>query len=654
MTEENKIHPETNSDQDLNPAMESPESKQPDPSVASESPDPGIRPAESKTTDPVPMTEEQFMESAPVVAADETHDDESADQELVEIDDFSSYSREELVKLLEQYVGEVEVPRFKSKIAGIRDFLNHAFADDKGNLLEKFVEEGGNKDDFAPVPDPLEDRFFQAIRKFNKKRAEYHEQLEKQRQHNLTGKNEILSHLKNLIQNEENMNKAFERFHELQAQWRAIGPVAAAEVSHLQLTYKFLVDKFYDFIKINRELQDLDQRRNLETKIQLCEQADELLLEPSLNAAFRKLHQLQDKWRETGPVPREQKNEIWDRFKTTCDKLFEKRKSFISESDARRKQNYEAKQQLCEAVASINHEDSWMHREWQGATKKLTEIQGQWRKIGPADKKLNDEIWERFRGICDSFFKAKNEFYHRRKQELAANLQKKTELCIQAEALQNSSDWKTTTAELKRLQDEWKASGPVPDKHSDKIWKRFRTACDAFFNHKSDHFSSRDKEHEENMIRKISLIEQIESYSPGDDSRNSFEELKAFQRQWTELGMVPLNKKDEINGRYKKAIDTHFDKLKISGFDRQKVRYQEKLDHLRHSDDPKKIDHEKRHLMNKITELKNEVQLWENNIGFFAKSKNAEVLKSEFEQKIKNAKEEIESLKVKLDMTKES
>ena len=432
MTEENKSHPDAGGEKDLNPPAESPVQSQHQ-TESTEAADEAARGSEApQRPESVPMTEEQFMESAPVVAADESHDDDSADHDLADLDDFSSFSREELIKLLEQYVSEVEVPRFKSKISAIRDYLSQAFADDKNTLLEKFIEEGGNKDDFSPVPDPLEDRFFQAIRKFNKKRAEYHEQLEKQRQHNLVSKNEILSHLKDLIQNEENMNKAFERFHELQAQWRAIGPVAAAEVSHLQLTYKFLVDKFYDFIKINRELQDLDQRRNLETKLQLCEQAEELLMEPSLNTAFRKLHQLQDKWRETGPVPREQKNEIWDRFKSTCDKLFEKRRNFISEADERRRKNYEAKQQLCEAVASIKTEDSWMHREWQEATKKLTEIQEQWRKIGPAEKKVNDEIWDRFRSACDVFFKAKNEFYHRRKQELAANLQKKTELCIQA------------------------------------------------------------------------------------------------------------------------------------------------------------------------------------------------------------------------------
>jgi hypothetical protein len=419
------------------------------------------------------------------------------------------------------------------------------------------------------------------------------------------------------------------------------------------MTYKFLIDKFYDFIKINRELQDLDQRRNLEAKLQLCEQADELLLESSMNAAFRKLHIIQDKWRETGPVPREQKNEIWDRFKSVCDKLFEKRREYVVESDEKRKANLEAKVKLCEQVESIQSDDSWRHKEWQQATKQILEIQSEWKNIGRVDKKVNDEIWNRFKAACDSFYKSKNDFYHKRKQELAANLQKKTELCIQAEALQNSTDWKSTTAELKRLQDEWKKSGPVPDKHSDKIWKRFRTACDAFFTNKHEHFSSRDKEFDENLVKKLELITVIENYAGGDNTHTSFEDLKNFQRQWSELGMVPLNKKEEVNEKYKKVIDAHFDKLKISSGDRQKMRYQHKLEQIRHSDDPKKIDHEKRHLLNKITELKNEVQVWENNIGFFAKSKNAEKLKSEFEEKINKAKEEIDSLKQKLDMTKE-
>jgi hypothetical protein len=228
----------------------------------------------------------------------------------------------------------------------------------------------------------------------------------------------------------------------------------------------------------------------------------------------------------------------------------------------------------------------------------------------------------------------------------------KTELCIQAEALQNSNDWKATTAELIRLQQEWKKTGPVGDKHSEKIWKRFRTACDAFFTHKSEHFSTMDKEHDENLIKKLALIEEIEKFVPGEDSNASFEELKAFQRRWSEMGMVPMKQKDEINNRYKSVIDAHFDKLKATSGDRPKNRYVQKSDYVKH-EAPRKGDDERRSLQNKIAELKNDVQIWENNIGFFAKSKNAEKLKSEFEEKINQAKAEINKLKSKMEVPKE-
>lgn len=598
---------------------------------------------------PVAASEEQFMESEATVLADETHEEE----EVEASEDYSTYSREDLVALLENYVNEVEVPRFKSRIATIRDFLNNAFSTESEAALTKFIEEGGIKDDFAPAPNPVEERFHQALKKFNKKRIEYNENLERQRTENLTAKKEILSLLKDLIQNEDNMNKAFERFHELQAKWRAVGPVPAANVKDLQLTYKFLIDKFYDFIKINRDLQELDQRRNLETKISICEQADQLLFETSLNTAFRRLHLLQDKWRETGPVPRDKKNETWDRFKATCDKLFEKRKELMVVEDEKRGKNLEAKTKLCEDAEAFKWEESWRHKEWQEGTQKINELQAAWKKIGPADKKVNDEIWNRFKTTCDAFYKAKNDFYHKRKQELAANMQMKTELCLQAEALQNSMEWKITTAELIRLQQEWKKTGPVHEKQSEKIWKRFRTACDAFFNNKTEHFSSMDKVHDVNLAQKIELIAEIEKYVPNEDSHLSFEELKSFQRKWSEIGMVPLNKKDEIFKQFKTVIDAQFDKLKMNSGDRQKMRFNERPDNNRHTEKPGKIDDDRRHLMNKITELKNEVQLWENNIGFFAKSKNADKLKSEFEEKISKAKEEIKSLKDKLDLVKD-
>ncbi len=595
---------------------------------------------EEVAPEPLPATEEQFMETA----APEATIQQS--EELEPEEDLSTLSREQLVERLEQYASEQETPRFKDRVNSIRDSLSQSFTHEREAALAKFIEDGGNRDDFKPAADPLEERFSKALKKYNKRRIEYQEQQEKQRKVSLDEKREILGLLKDLIQNEENMNKAFERFHELQARWRAAGPVPSADAKDLQMSYKFLIDKFYDYIKINRELQDLDQRRNLEMKLRLCEQAEELILDSSISNAFKKLHTLQDKWRETGPVPRDKKDEVWDRFKAACDKVFERRREYEQQFEEKRKANLEAKTALCEQVEALKPAAESKHKEWQEITAKLLELQAAWRKIGHAGKQHNDGIWTRFRTACDNLFKSKNDFYSRRKQEYAANLQLKTELCIQAEALQENTDWKSTSEELKRLQEEWKKIGFAGDRQSEKIWKRFRSACDAFFAKKSEHFSSRDKDNEENLVKKNELIAKIEAYAPGDDHHASFEELKAFQREWNAIGLVPIKQKDDVNARFKQAIDAQFAKLKSS--DRPRSSYQPKTQFVSKASSDKGGDPERRSLLNRISELKNDVQIWENNIGFFAKSKTADKLKSEFEDKISKAKKEIGALMDKL------
>ncbi|MFN5222609.1 MAG: DUF349 domain-containing protein [Bacteroidota bacterium] len=590
--------------------------------------------------EPLPATEEQFMETAAPEAAIQQS------EELEPEEDLSTLSKEQLVERLEQYASEQESPRFKDRVNSIRDNLSQTFSQEREAALAKFIEDGGNRDDFKPVSDPLEERFSKALKKFNKRRFEYQEQQEKQRKVSLDEKREILGLLKDLIQNEENMNKAFERFHELQARWRAAGPVPSADAKDLQMSYKFLIDKFYDYIKINRELQDLDQRRNLEMKLRLCEQAEELILDSSISNAFKKLHMLQDKWRETGPVPRDKKDEVWDRFKAACDKVFERRREYEQQFEEKRKVNLDAKTALCEQVEALKSDADAKHKEWQEITAKLLELQAAWRKIGHAGKQHNDGIWTRFRSACDNLFKSKNDFYSRRKHEYAANLQLKTELCIQAEALQENTDWKSTSEELKRLQEEWKKIGFAGDRQSEKIWKRFRSACDAFFAKKSEHFSSRDKDNEENLVKKNELIARIEAYVPGEDHHASFEELKGFQREWNAVGLVPIKKKDEVNARFKQVIDAQFAKLKSS--DRPRGTYQPKTQYVSKAVSDKGGDPERRSLLNRISELKNDVQIWENNIGFFAKSKTADKLKSEFEDKISKAKKEIGALMEKL------
>ncbi|HEX5002912.1 MAG TPA: DUF349 domain-containing protein [Bacteroidia bacterium] len=586
-------------------------------------------------------TEEQFLEAVP--ESNEDHSSDNEEEHDPEID-FSSLNKEELVDILTKLVEENDVQSVKARFNAAKDLAASLFSQEQEDALNKFIEDGGIKDDFSPVPDPLFEQFNKAIKLFGRKRAEFAEQIEKQRSANLDAKSAILKELKELIQNEENMKKAFDAFHELQARWRATGPVPAGNVRDIQMTYKFLVDKFYDYIRINKELQDLDHRHNLDSKIQLCEQAEELLLEPSLNAALKKLHNLQDKWREVGPVPREQKDEIWDRFKGVCDKIFTKRKEYLAATAVKFEQNLVAKAKLCEVAEAVIPEENWKHKQWQEASKVLADLQTEWKKSGPVSKKAGDEIWARFRIPFDRFFKLKNEFYHQRKQEMAANLQQKTELCIQAEALQNSTDWKSTTAELIRLQQEWKKTGPVNERQSEKIWKRFRTACDLFFQNKSTHFSDVDKQQVENLEKKRKLIEEVEAFVPGGNNGADIEQLKAFQRAWSETGLVPIAQKDEIQKRYRAAIDAHFDKLKLPYEEKQRFRNSGKPEHHRSGDSGGKIDYERRSLLSKVAELKNDVQVWENNIGFFARSKNAEALKKEFEEKISVARKEIERL----------
>jgi hypothetical protein len=466
--------------------------------------------------------------------------------------------------------------------------------------------------------------------------------------------------MKNILQQEEDMSKAFNEFHDLQAKWRSVGPVPPQNVNDLWMTYKLYSDRFYEFIKINRELQDLEMKKNLEMKMHLCERAEEMLLEPSLNKALQEIQSLQHKWREIGAVPREKRTEVWVRFKATVDKIFENKRTYLDSQREVFEGNLAGKTALCEKAEALVNGVYEKHPQWQEGLKQLLELQAEWRKIGPAGKDHNESIWQRFKGICDQFFKNKDAFYKKKKQEYASNLQLKTELSIQAEALKESEDWKSTSNELVRLQQEWKKIGPAGEKN-EKIWQRFKAACDAFFARKNEHFKDQDKVQDENLKLKNELIETVEKYVMAEDPNESLDQLKAFQRQFTETGLVPRANKDDIQLRFRNAIQVHFDALKSKpeyrqAF-RQKMERPERAERSERSERPQRhssTEHhgggndEQRTILSQVTKLNSEVQVLENNIGFFAKSKNASALLQEYEQKINAAKEEINALKAKL------
>ncbi|MFN5345772.1 MAG: DUF349 domain-containing protein [Bacteroidota bacterium] len=588
--------------------------------------------------------EEEHLNQLPVEEIEEVEAEVEPDE------DFSQLSKQELLEKMEIYSKHDKVNAVKNRVNAARDVFQGIVQQEKSVALAKFLEEGGVKEEFD-YQDQIEIKFFDAYKHYQKRRSEFVLGQEKIRQGNLKLKNEILSQMKNILQKEEDMSKAFNEFHELQAKWRGIGPVPPQNANDLWMTYKLYSDRFFEFIRLNRELQDLEMKKNLEMKIQLCERAEELMLEPSLNKAIQESQALQNKWREIGGVPREKRTEIWVRFKEAIDKIFENKRQYTEAQQKQFEGNLVAKTALLERAASIVNENYDKHTQWQEALQRLLELQTEWRKIGPTPKESNETIWNNFKTTCDQFFKNKDNYYKNKKQEFANNLQQKTELCVLAEALKDSTDWKATTQELIRLQQEWKKIGPAGDKN-EKVWQRFKAVSDEYFARKTAHFAAQDEQQGENMKKKMDLIAEVEQYKIPEDANEAIEQLKVFQRSFTEIGLVPIKEKEAIQTRFRNAIQVHFNALKSKPEYKQAFRPRqdrpERQDRAPRNNEQKGGNDDSRNLKSKMEKLSSEVQLLENNLGFFANSKNASALREEYEQKIQKAKEEIAKLKAKM------
>ncbi len=411
------------------------------------------------------------------------------------------------------------------------------------------------------------------------------------------------------------------------------------------------MEAFYDYIRINQELRDLDLKKNLESKIHLSERAEELMFEPNVVNAFKVLQELHDQWREIGPVPAEMRVEIWNRFKEATSKINKKHQEYFVSLKNEQKSNLDAKNALCEKAEELSNMEIKSNKDWATCSHELMELQKVWKTIGFAPKKDNAKIYKRFRDACDAFFNRKREFYGVFKEEQNNNLQLKTDLCVQAELLKESSEWKKTTEELILLQQRWKEIGPVPHKQSDKVWKRFRTACDTFFERKSKHFSEIDNSFGSNLQKKLELIKQIESFTLGDNASESLDKLKEFQRQWSEIGFVPLKDKDEVHEKYREAINKKFDELHIDDSHRNMLKFKNKLEsYMEKPNGIQRIRQEREKYITRLKQMESDIILWENNIGFFARSKNAESMIREVEQKIVSTKESIELLNHKISL----
>ena len=581
---------------------------------------------------------------------DEVEDDDEV-KGFSEPVDYSALSRENLADKLKQLIDSKPVQYIRADVESIKlNFYKKHKADLEAKRKE-WADAGGNIEEFEAPQDPTEPQIKELLKQYRNKKASYNREFEDKKQGNLEQKQAIIDEIKVLVNRNESVNQTFQDFRELQQRWREIGPVPQANLNDLWETYHHHVQNFYDYVKINKDLKDLDLKRNHEEKTVLCEKAEELLLEPSIIVAFRKLQKFHAQWREIGPVPNENRTEVWERFKEVTSNINKKHQEYFEGLREEQKVNLEAKKALCESAEEIASRVVASAKEWNKSSKEMIELQKVWKTIGFAPKKDNNKIYERFRAACDTFFSSKREFYQEAREDQQNNLQFKTDLCIQAETLKESSEWKKATEELINLQKRWKEVGPVPRKHSDEVWKRFRAACDHFFKRKSEHFATVDNKYEDNLLAKEKLIADIVEFKVTENVEDSLKMIKDFQRRWAEIGFVPLKKKDELQKNYREALNKHFEGLKIDNSKKTILKFKSKIDTIQGNPRMEnKIRFERDKLFNQMKQLENDIILWENNIGFFAKSKNAEQLIKDVEKKTEKARVDLKLIEEKIRM----
>jgi triphosphoribosyl-dephospho-CoA synthetase len=566
-----------------------------------------------------------------------------------EIINYTLLSQEDLIKILEEIIHSRTIQEIRRDVEAIKVNFYKKHRTEIELKRKKFIEEGGLAEEFEVPVSTLEEKAGELLHRYRDLRMEYNRNQDDAKFDNLRMRQEIIEEIKELINSEESINKTFQEFRDLQNRWREIGAIPQQNINDLWETYHHHVEKFYDYIKINKELRDLDLKRNFESKIQLCEKAEMLLLEPNVLNAFASLQKFHEQWREIGPVPKEKRNEIWERFKEATSKINKKHQHYYQDLKDTQKKNLDSKILLSEKAEEIAIENLVNHKEWVRRTNDILELQKVWKTIGFAPKKENNRIYSRFRAACDRFFDRKRGFYAQNLEEQGSNLQKKLELCFHAEALQESSEWKKTTDEFVRLQRKWKEIGPAPRKHSEQIWKRFRIACDKFFARKAEYFSTIDNTFEKNLEAKEALIKEIETFAKTGNSNSDLEKLQACQRKWSEIGFVPFEKKDELQQRYRDAINKQFDGLEVDEFRKSLLKFRNRIEGIMQKPNPQgKLRFEREKYMIKLQQLKSDIGVWENNIGFFANTGNAEVMLKDFEVKIKEARETIHLLEEKI------
>jgi hypothetical protein len=613
------------------------------------------------TEEHIPSSETEGKESESAVEKDspktetsEKEGDQEQEKEekvVLEKTDLTVLSREELVKRLSFITKNFDIAEIKDEVDEIKSLFYKLYNEELEQLKKNFVDSGELAENFTAPLDSLEMEIKELLKDFKHKRSALVKNLEEEKEQNLIAKNEVIEAIKNLVNRQESLNETFNEFRALQQRFHEIGPIPQNKVRDVWDTYNLHIENFYNYVKINKELRDLDLKKNLELKTDLCEKAEKLIDDPFVVNSFKTLQKHHDSWREIGPVPKEKKDELWERFKAATTIINQKHQAYFEGLKDQLKENLKLKTDLCEKAEQILTEEAHSPSEWESKSKKLIELQQSWKTIGFAPKKDNNIIYERFRGACDKFFENKRAFFKEYKGEQQKNLNEKTQLCEIAEAMKDSTDWKKSTNEFIRIQKQWKEIGPVPRRQSDAIWHRFRKACDAFFDNKSKFFNKIDESQDDNLKKKQALIEELKNFKNKTDNEENFKVLQEYQRKFSEIGHVPFKHKDQINQDFRNEINKHFDSLNMDEYHKNVQKFRNRVENLKNSgqqDD--KISQERHKLISKLKQLENDITVWENNIGFFAKSKSSDSLIKDFQHKIENGKRNIQLLQEKIDM----
>jgi hypothetical protein len=613
-----------------------------------------VIPSEEVVNDPKTSSQKEEEKSSEVEIVKEVEENESVVVVLENAEtDATEMTKQELCDQLKSLLETDDLTTIKTKVDAIKQLFYKKSKQQTEKERAEFIANGGNELDFIPSPTELEDEFKELLSEYKNKKAKKMAQQEKEKEDNLLKKNHIIEQIQNLAESKEDVSANIAIFRQLQQDWKATGQVPAQHMNDVWRRYNLSQEAFWDLIKINNELREYDFKKNLETKNRLCEIAETLDEEKDVVSAFRTLQKLHEEWHELGPVARELREELWGRFKAASATINKKHQSHFELIREIEEKNYQLKIALCDKLEALDYSKLSSFKEWDEMTKQVLDLQEEWRQIGFAPKKHNQKIFDKYRNLCDTFFKTKADFFKDLKASFSNNLDKKIELCEKVETLKNSTNWKETTDLMIQYQKEWKTIGPVPKKFSDEIWKRFISACDYFFEQKNKNVSDKRGGELQNLDLKKVVIEKIKNFKKEENPSQSLAALKALAAEWNSIGHVPFKDKDKLYKEYRTALDAQFDSLNISASQRRLESFKSNLKEMSEKGE-NKLYREREKLVRAYEHLKSEIATYENNIGFLSiSSKRGGGMIQEMERKIETLREECTVLEKKINLIDE-